>query len=120
MYDFPRQEKLKKRNEIQEVFKRRKAVSVQSGEQPGAKLFFHKNGLSYNRIAFTFSRKFGTAAERNRAKRLGREAYRHLRSEIKTGYDLVLLIYPGNDNFSFCMTRFENLLGRAGLFNRKE
>ena len=110
---FPRQERLKGRDEIGEVFRRKKAVSG-----AGAKLFILKNGLSHNRIAFTFSRKFGNAAERNRAKRLGREAYRHLRYEIKPGHDLVLLVYPGNDNFNLRLTQLRDLLDRAGLFNR--
>jgi ribonuclease P protein component len=58
-------------------------------------LFVLKNGLPYNRIGFTQTRKYGNAPERNRARRLGREAYRLLRPRLKTGFDLVLLVYPG-------------------------
>jgi ribonuclease P protein component len=135
---FPRQERLKGRDEIREVFNRKRVVSCS-----GAKLFILKNGLPYNRIAFTFSRKFGNAVKRNRARRLGREAYRHLRQTLKPGYDLVLLVYPagnlspaglgrkvyegngqlgpqrpGHDDFSFRMKQLRELLCRAGLFNR--
>ena len=56
------------------------------------KLFFLANELPYNRIAFTFIRKYGNAVERNRARRLSREAYRLMKGDLKTGYDLVLLI----------------------------
>ncbi|MCL2831857.1 MAG: ribonuclease P protein component [Treponema sp.] len=112
-FAFPRQEKLKGRDEITGVFKRRRAVSC-----TGAKLFYFTNGLERNRIAFTFSRKFGNAVERNRARRLGREAYRHLRHRIKPGNDLVLLVYPGNDNFSFRLTQLRDLVGRAGLLRQ--
>jgi hypothetical protein len=57
-------------------------------------LFTLENGLPHNRIGFTLARKYGNAVERNRAKRLGREAYRHLRPRLRGGYDLVLLVYP--------------------------
>ena len=107
---FPRQEKLKRRDEIGEVFRRRRTVSC-----PGARLLYLKNGRSHNRIAFTFSRKFGNAVERNRARRLGRESYRQLRQRIKQGYDLVLLVYPGNDDFRLRLKQLEDLLNRAGL-----
>jgi ribonuclease P protein component len=54
--------------------------------------------------------------ERNRARRVGREVYRHLRNDFKPGYDLVLLVYPGNDNYSRRMEQMAELCGRAGLF----
>jgi ribonuclease P protein component len=53
-----------------------------------------KNSLSRNRICFTFSRGFRNAVERNRARRLGREAYRYLRPRLAGGCDLILLVYP--------------------------
>ena len=53
-----------------------------------------ENELSRNRICFTFSRGFGNAVERNRARRLGREAYRNLKPRLRCGYDLILLVYP--------------------------
>ncbi|MDR1862539.1 MAG: ribonuclease P protein component [Treponema sp.] len=110
-YSFPRRERLKGRDEIGEVFSRRKAVSC-----PGAKLLRKENGLPYNRIAVTFSRKFGNAVERNRARRVSREVYRHLRNYLKPGYDLVLLVYPGNDNYSRRMKQMGELCKQAGLF----
>ena len=116
MYYFPRQERLKGRDEIRGVFNGKRAVACQ-----GAKLFLLKNRLSFNRIAFTFPRKFGNAVERNRARRLCREAYRHLRQNIRTGHDLVLLIYKSdNDGFHFRASQLKELLCRAGLFNRTE
>ena len=110
-YRFPQTEKLKGRNEIREVFGKRKGVSC-----IGAKLFMLQNGLAHNRIAFTFSRKFGTAVERNHSRRLSREVYRLLRNELKKGYDLVLLVNPGRDIFSVRMEQMRNLFSRSGLF----
>jgi ribonuclease P protein component len=108
---FPLKERLKGRNEIREVFNGKKAVYCQ-----GAKLFVLPNGLEYNRIAFTFSRKFGTAVERNRSRRLSREAYRLLRAQFSPGFDMVLLVQPGQDVFSVRVSQMRELFSRAGLF----
>lgn len=124
-FRFPRNEKLKGRDEIREVFNRRRNFSCS-----GAKLFVLDNGLPYNRIAFTFSRKFGNAVERNRSRRLSREVYRQIRNRLKKGYDLVLLIYPernldsaetrrglsGRNTFSVRMDQLRTLFSRAGLW----
>jgi ribonuclease P protein component len=114
-FPFPPRERLKGREEIREVFSRRRTVSCS-----GARLLLLKNGLSYNRIAFTFSRKFGNAVQRNRAKRTGREVYRHLRNELRLGYDLVLLVYPGDNGFEIRMAQLRELFNSAGLFKKSE
>jgi ribonuclease P protein component len=133
---FPRQEHLKRREDIQAVFKQGASTSCF-----GARLFFLHKKEAGKRIAFTFSRKFGNSVERNRARRLGRESYRHLRAGIKNGYDFVLLVYPvknavrsnglpdsGNgDNslfpkgsgLSLRMRQMKVLLSKAGLFETK-
>jgi ribonuclease P protein component len=91
-----------------------------------------KNDLPYNRIGFTQIRKYGNAPERNRARRLGKEAYRLLRSRLKSGFDLVLLVYPGQPNparpdtpksrirpgwgsLKVRLTQLKSLFGKAGL-----
>jgi len=81
----------------------------------GAKLFFSKNQLTYNRIAFTFPRKYGNAVQRNRSKRYGREAWRLHRHIWKQGYDLVLLVYPGKDSFLERQAQLHTLAGQADL-----
>jgi ribonuclease P protein component len=79
-------------------------------------LFFLRNGLPQNRVAFTFARKFGNAVERNRARRVSREAYRHMRYRLKGGFDLVLLLYPGRDFFAARTEQLGILFAKAGLF----
>jgi ribonuclease P protein component len=103
---------LKGRNEIREVFGKGKRIGCQ-----GAKLFVLKNDLPHNRICFTLSRGFGTAVERNRARRLGREAYRNLKPRLQCGYDLILLVYPdvGQPSFEGRMEQLQYLFARAGL-----
>jgi len=74
-----------------------------------------KNDLDRNRICFSLSRNFGSAVERNRAKRLGREAYRNLRPLLRQGHDLILLVYPGDSGFRERAGQLEHLCARAGL-----
>jgi ribonuclease P protein component len=129
-FRFTREERLKGRNEIREVFSRGRRFGCRSvnglangnarGNTAGggAKLFVLKNNLPRSRICFTFSRGFGNAVERNRARRLGREAYRHLRPRLAAGFDLILLVYPGGDNSETLVSRtaqLEFLFAKAGL-----
>jgi ribonuclease P protein component len=88
-FRFGRQEHLKKRDDIGRVFRKGRSVACF-----GAKLFYLENGLGRNRIVFTFARKFGNAVQRNRARRLGKEAFRLMKAALKSGYDLALLLYP--------------------------
>ncbi|MDR0707015.1 MAG: ribonuclease P protein component [Treponema sp.] len=109
---FRRECRLKKRGEIRAVFKEGRISACF-----GAKLFVLKNTVGHNRIAFTFSRKFGNAVERNRCRRVGREAYRHLQRDVKQGFDLALLVYPvGKDTFSGRMEQLRRLFSKADLF----
>jgi ribonuclease P protein component len=110
VFRFKREERLKKRDEIRAVFNRGKVVTCS-----GAKLFVLQNGFPFNRIVFTFARKFGNAVERNRARRVGREVYRQVRNRLQCGFDLVLLVYPGKDSFSVRMKQVGILFSKAGL-----
>jgi ribonuclease P protein component len=84
---------------------------------PGARLFFLENGLPHNRVVFTFARNYGNAVERNRARRLGREAYRLLRPRLRGGFDLVLLVYPSETvTFAARQKQLKTLVSKAGLY----
>jgi len=106
-----------------------------------AKLFALKNNLPFNRICFTCAklsrgkqplkkkrdsaerRSSWNAVSRNRAKRLGREAYRLMKARLLVGYDLILLVYPEADKtktqadftFSDRAEQLESLFTKAGL-----
>jgi ribonuclease P protein component len=112
-FRFGRKEHLKGMKEIREVFDKGKRIGCQ-----GAKLFVLKNNLPHNRICFTFSRGFGTAVERNRSRRLGREAYRNLKSRLRCGYDLILLVYP--ESTSPAYAGHPTYVGQATLAGRME
>ena len=54
-------------------------------------LYCRKNRLGYNRLGLTVSAKLTGAVQRNRIKRLFREAYRLHEDEFAVGVDLVLV-----------------------------
>ena len=123
-FRFRREERLKGNREIREVFSKGKRFSCH-----GAKLFLLENNLPFNRICFTFSKlskgkqvsmrnQFWNAVARNRAKRLGREAFRLIRHSLKCGYNIVLLVYPETEKtavFSDRERQLESLFKKAGL-----
>ncbi len=54
-------------------------------------LYYHKNRYNETRLGLTVSVKLGNAVFRSRCKRLLRESYRLLESDIVEGYDFVLV-----------------------------
>ena len=64
------------------------------GKSAGSKfviLFYKKNNLPYNRIAFLASKKVGNAVARNRARRLMKESVRSLGPFKTKGYDIIFI-----------------------------
>lgn len=86
---------------------------------PGAKLLFTENGLDFNRIVITPVRKFGGSVERNRARRVGKEAYRNIKSTVKPGFDLAFILFPGDYSYGERISQFSSLLGKAGLLREE-
>jgi ribonuclease P protein component len=111
---FPRAERIGKAAEIRGLFKSTARPSVK-----GAKLFVKPNDSGLNRIAFTLPRHYGTAVERNRTKRLCREAFRLRKHTLRQGYDMLLLLYPPaasqRDSFAARDAQLCTLCKRAGL-----
>jgi ribonuclease P protein component len=103
-------ERLKARAELKNIF-----ASASNTETRGIKLFYIENSLPWNRIAVCPVRGFRKAVQRNRQKRLCREAYRQLKERIKPGYDLAFVLYPGTYGFSERLDQMHAVLDRAGL-----
>jgi len=109
-YTFTRKEHLKSGDDIKKAFARGRKTSC-----TGAKLFYLENGMNVNRVVFTFARKYGNAVERNRSRRLSREAYRLTKPRMKSGFDLVILVYPGGDDYQRRVHQLDSLFVKAGL-----
>ncbi len=58
---------------------------------PSVVVYSKANGLPYNRLGITVSKKIGKAVVRNRAKRRLREVYRINSANILQGFDFVLV-----------------------------
>ena len=58
-------------------------------------LYYLPNGMPTTRLGIKAGKKLTGAVGRNRVRRLVKESYRLLESEIKTGYDLVFVAKDG-------------------------
>ena len=77
---------LKENHEFRRLYQ--KGTSAVSGCMV---VYCRKNRLGYNRLGLTVSAKLAGAVQRNRVKRLLREAYRLHEDAFATGVDLVLV-----------------------------
>ena len=107
---FCKEEHIKRPGDFQKLFKTGKRVSI-----AGAKLFYMLNDRNINRIGFPLPRGYGNAVERNKSKRFSRETYRFFKTHLNTGYDMLFLVYPGNDSFQSRCEQFKTLCQKAGL-----
>lgn len=106
-----KQERLKKNGDFRKVFSESRKYS-----SSGANLYLIPNGLDYNRIGITLSRKFGNSVTRNRTKRRIREIYRNSKQDLKTGFDIVFLARPGNYSYTDRKKQLFRLFKKAELF----
>ncbi len=108
-----RRVRLRRDRDIEQVYD-----EGQSWAHPLLVLIARPNDVGFSRVGVTASRKVGGAVERNRAKRLLREAARHLypRFEAK-GWDILLVARPKllHARAMEVESAVASLLKRAGL-----
>ena len=83
-------------------------------------MYLLKNNCNWNKFGIAVSKKQGKAVKRNHFKRLVRESYKILESQIFSGYNILII---GNKNkdiseFSYykILENMEALFKKAGIF----
>ena len=79
-------ETLKTNSDFRRAYARGKSYT-----NPALVLYVRKNRAGSCRIGITASKKIGNAVQRNRARRVIREAFRQIKSSLKGHYDLVFV-----------------------------
>ena len=81
-------------------------------------LAFLRNGLTHSRFGFVVSKQLGKAINRNKLKRRMREATRLRLSQIKSGFDIVIIGRQriNRANFAEIERTIEYLLKKADLW----
>jgi ribonuclease P protein component len=85
-FRFRKHEHLRRAADFRRVYERRRSAS-----DPLLIVYACENDLPHLRLGLSVSRKVGGAIQRNRLRRLYREAFRLTRSEMPTGFDLILI-----------------------------
>src|SRR5579884_3906428 len=85
-FRFRKHEHLRRAADFRRVYDRRRSVSDNL-----LIVYVCENGLPYLRLGLSVSRKVGGAVQRNRMRRLYREAFRLTRHEMPVGLDLILI-----------------------------
>ena len=95
LHPFVRDERLRK---LERLRKRAQFLQTQKrGRRANHKhfvVYVAPNGLAYNRLGLTTSRKVGNAVVRNHWRRILREAFRLNKASMPQGYDLVVIVKP--------------------------
>jgi ribonuclease P protein component len=101
-YTFPKTLRLRSRADFSQVY------DAKTRETRGPLVIYAKpSPLGHPRLGLSTSRKVGTAAKRNRIRRLIREAFRHLQHDLVAGYDLLIVIRPHEP---LTLAEYQNLI----------
>jgi len=111
---FSKKERLLKTRDFRTIYTKGRKLTV-----GGAAICWLENALGYNRLGFSISsRNFKLAAARNRIRRLFKEVYRRNKTELRSGFDLILVVKRGFDKNSPLIKAellFKELIKKAGL-----
>ena len=107
-----RRERLGRGPALERLFSTGKQVSCR-----GCKLVAVANGLGWNRVSVLNARGYRRAVDRNRDRRVLRESYRLTRESLSKGFDLAVVLYPGQYSPEQRRGQLRELLERSGLLS---
>lgn len=116
--------RLKKNNEFRIVYRRGKSIANNL-----LVLYTYNNrrnrnidGILYNKIGVSVSKKVGNSVVRSRSKRLIVESYRLNEASIKKGFDFIFIARTNMKDKSFHEVEraMKNLFKKAGLYNEED
>lgn len=83
-------------------------------------MYAMKNDADYNKVGYSVSKKVGKAVTRNRVKRLMKENYRVLESDLKKGFDIIFTARPASSAAEFADIKkcMESALIRARILKK--
>lgn len=84
-------------------------------------VFYKRNNLGFSRISFLASKKVGNSVQRNRARRLMKEAMRTSGIDLPSGYDFIV-IARNSINGVKCrnvQNSLYSVMKRTGVFKKK-
>ncbi len=102
-------ERIRRREDIKQLF------ASSWFKTSGSKLFYRKNDLNITRILIVPGRHYGNAVGRNYIKREGKEIFRNFKCEVKPGYDVAIVFYPGSYSYEDRVTQMTWLLDKSTL-----
>lgn len=82
---------------------------------PYVAVYQKNNHLPYNRLGITATKKIGNSVQRNRARRVIKEAYRLLEPSLKIGFDYVIV--ARKKSITCNMQSVQNVLKDTLLFS---
>ncbi len=108
-----REERLRKNHHFKRVYQGGK-----SRVEKHTVIIFRPNGMGYNRLGVSISKKVGNSVVRHHLKRLYSEAFYRLKNHLKTGYDIIIVARKGAASLKFAdvMEELSGLLKRGKLY----
>ena len=114
---LPRVMRIRSRKDFARVFRNRTYLSDEH-----IILYAVANGEEWSRVGISVGRRIGNAVQRNRCKRLIREAFRRQIRQLPVGIDWVVIPKPGHEpSFFYLEKSISQLANRLGqIIYRKE